>query len=77
MANLQGSDVGLYIGTGKDMEPETHFSGMIDDVRILRLSSGRVLQPSSAAVDDSVTYTMIAQEGLAAWNLSALFCLPE
>ncbi|MFC1794711.1 kelch repeat-containing protein, partial [Planctomycetota bacterium] len=33
-ANLQGSDSGLYIGTGKAMEPGTYFSGLIDDVRI-------------------------------------------
>jgi hypothetical protein len=33
-ANLQGSDGGLYIGTGKAMEPGTYWSGLIDDVRI-------------------------------------------
>jgi hypothetical protein len=33
-ANLQGSDDGLYIGTGKAMEPGTFWSGLIDDVRI-------------------------------------------
>ena len=33
-ANLQGSNSGLYIGTGKAMEPGTYFSGLIDDVRI-------------------------------------------
>jgi hypothetical protein len=33
-ANLQGSDAGLYIGTGKDMESGTYWSGLIDDVRI-------------------------------------------
>ena len=32
--NLKGSANGLYIGTGKDMEPGTFFSGLIDDVRI-------------------------------------------
>ena len=32
--SLGGSDGGLYIGTGKDMEPGTYFSGLIDDVRI-------------------------------------------
>jgi len=32
--NLEGSDNGLYIGTGKDMEPGTYFSGLIDDIRI-------------------------------------------
>jgi ligand-binding sensor domain-containing protein len=32
--NLQGSDGGLYIGTGKMMQPGTYFSGLIDDVRI-------------------------------------------
>jgi hypothetical protein len=33
-ANLEGSDNGLYIGTGKTMELGTFFSGLIDDVRI-------------------------------------------
>ena len=33
-ANLQDSDAGLYIGTGKAMEPGTYWSGLIDDVRI-------------------------------------------
>jgi hypothetical protein len=33
-ANLQGSDNGLDIGTNKDMEPGTYWSGLIDDVRI-------------------------------------------
>ncbi|MBC8218447.1 MAG: hypothetical protein H8E73_08285 [Planctomycetes bacterium] len=33
-ANLQDSDSGLYIGTGKAMQPGTYFSGLIDDVRI-------------------------------------------
>jgi hypothetical protein len=32
--NLQGSNGGLYIGTGKMMQPGTYFSGLIDDVRI-------------------------------------------
>jgi hypothetical protein len=32
--NLQGSNSGLYIGTGKAMEPGTYWSGLIDDVRI-------------------------------------------
>ena len=31
---LEGSDNGLYIGTGKAMEPGSFFSGLIDDVRI-------------------------------------------
>jgi N-acetylneuraminic acid mutarotase len=31
---LKSSQMGLYIGTGKAMEPGTYFSGMIDDVRI-------------------------------------------
>jgi hypothetical protein len=31
---LEGSQMGLYIGTGKGMEPGTYFSGLIDDVRI-------------------------------------------
>ena len=33
-ANLAGSENGLYIGTGKVMEPGTYWSGLIDDVRI-------------------------------------------
>ena len=33
-ANLQGSDSGLYIGTGKAMESGTYWSGLIDDIRI-------------------------------------------
>jgi len=32
--DLGGSVSGLYIGTGKGMEPATYFSGLIDDVRI-------------------------------------------
>ena len=32
--SLEGSDGGLYIGCGKNMEPGTYWSGMIDDVRI-------------------------------------------
>ncbi|MHC4070619.1 MAG: LamG-like jellyroll fold domain-containing protein [Planctomycetota bacterium] len=31
---LGGSGNGLYIGCGKNMQPGTYFSGMIDDVRI-------------------------------------------
>ena len=31
---LEGSQMGLYIGTGKAMESGTFFSGLIDDVRI-------------------------------------------
>jgi hypothetical protein len=31
---LESSIDGLNIGTGKDIEPGTYFSGMIDDVRI-------------------------------------------
>ncbi|MHC4440009.1 MAG: LamG-like jellyroll fold domain-containing protein [Planctomycetota bacterium] len=31
---MQGSSGGLYIGTGKMMQPGTYFSGLIDDVRI-------------------------------------------
>ncbi len=31
---LEGSEHGLYIGTGKLWEPESFFSGLIDDVRI-------------------------------------------
>jgi len=40
-ANLQGSDGGLYIGTGKAMESGTYWSGLIDDVRIYN----RALKP--------------------------------
>ncbi len=32
--SLEGSGNGLYIGTGKAMEPGSFFSGLIDDVRI-------------------------------------------
>jgi len=32
--SLTGSSNGLYIGTGKAMEPGSYFSGLIDDVRI-------------------------------------------
>jgi Tol biopolymer transport system component len=32
--NLEGSKMGLFIGTGKAMEPGTYFSGLIDDIRI-------------------------------------------
>jgi hypothetical protein len=32
--NLESSSNGLYIGTGKAMEPGTYFSGLIDDIRI-------------------------------------------
>jgi hypothetical protein len=35
---LQGSQMGLYIGTGKTMESGTYFSGLIDDVRIYNKS---------------------------------------
>ena len=31
---LEGSQMGLYIGTGKAMESGTYFSGLIDDVSI-------------------------------------------
>jgi hypothetical protein len=31
---LQSSQMGLYIGTGKAMEPGTYFSGLIDDIRV-------------------------------------------
>jgi hypothetical protein len=31
---LKSSSNGLYIGTGKAMEPGTYWSGLIDDVRI-------------------------------------------
>ncbi|KPK33846.1 MAG: hypothetical protein AMJ65_19130, partial [Phycisphaerae bacterium SG8_4] len=40
-AGLEGSDNGLYIGTGKMMQPGTYWSGMIDDVRIYN----RALKP--------------------------------
>ncbi|MHC4207270.1 MAG: LamG domain-containing protein, partial [Planctomycetota bacterium] len=32
--NLEGSQMGLNIGTGKAMETGTYFSGLIDDIRI-------------------------------------------
>jgi N-acetylneuraminic acid mutarotase len=40
-ANLQGSDSGLYLGAGKNLEDGTFFSGLIDDVRIYN----RVIKP--------------------------------
>jgi hypothetical protein len=39
--SLESSSNGLYIGTGKAMEPGTYFSGLIDDVRIYN----RVVSP--------------------------------
>ena len=39
--DLIGSEMGLNIGTGKDTEPGTYFSGLIDDIRIYN----RVLSP--------------------------------
>ena len=39
--DLESSQMGLYIGTGKAMEPGTYFSGLIDDVRIYN----RVVSP--------------------------------
>ena len=39
--SLEGSQMGLYIGTGKAMEPGTYFWGLIDDVRIYN----RVITP--------------------------------
>jgi hypothetical protein len=38
---LEGSQMGLYIGTGKSMESGTFFSGLIDDIRIYN----RVVSP--------------------------------
>ena len=40
-ANLEASENGLYIGTGKAMEPGSFWSGLIDDVRIYN----RVVRP--------------------------------
>jgi hypothetical protein len=40
-AGLEGSQMGLYIGTGKAMESGSYFSGLIDDVRIYN----RVVRP--------------------------------
>ena len=34
LANLEVSENGLYIGTGKAMKSGTYWSGLIDDVRI-------------------------------------------
>jgi N-acetylneuraminic acid mutarotase len=39
--DLEGSEMGLNIGTGKAMEPGTFFSGLIDDIRIYN----RVVKP--------------------------------
>ncbi|MHC4542376.1 MAG: LamG-like jellyroll fold domain-containing protein [Planctomycetota bacterium] len=33
-SSMQPCDGGLYIGTGKNKEPGTFWSGLIDDVRI-------------------------------------------
>ena len=33
-AGLESARTGLYIGMGKNMEPGTFFSGLIDDVRV-------------------------------------------
>ena len=38
---LESSNSGLYIGTGKNMEPGTYWSGLIDDIRIYN----RVVSP--------------------------------
>ena len=38
---LEGSQMGLYIGVGKNYAPDTFFSGLIDDVRIYN----RVVSP--------------------------------
>jgi hypothetical protein len=38
---LEDSQMGLYIGTGKAMEPGTYFSGLIDEIRIYN----RVVSP--------------------------------
>jgi len=38
---LEPATGGLYIGTGKAMEPGTYWSGLIDDVRIY----GRAISP--------------------------------
>ena len=51
---LASSDRGLVIGGGAMSLPGTYFGGMIDDVRILRLSSGQVLQPSRKAVGGNI-----------------------
>jgi hypothetical protein len=40
-STLRGSQMGLYIGAGKNMETGTYFSGLIDDVRIYN----RVVSP--------------------------------
>jgi len=42
---LEGSQMGLYIGTGKMMQPGTYFSGLIDDVRIYN----RAVSPQQSA----------------------------
>jgi L-ascorbate metabolism protein UlaG (beta-lactamase superfamily) len=35
---MKSADGGLYIGTGKTLEPSTFFSGLIDDIRIYNLA---------------------------------------
>jgi N-acetylneuraminic acid mutarotase len=37
-ADLEGSNDGLYLGCGKDMEVGTYWSGLIDDVRIYNVA---------------------------------------
>ena len=34
LSGVKGSDGGLYIGAGKNLEPDMFWSGLIDDVRI-------------------------------------------
>ena len=34
--NVEGSEGGLYIGTGKNLEPGSFWSGLIDDVRVYK-----------------------------------------
>ena len=43
-ASLDISDTGLNFGVGKDYDPETHWSGFLDDVRIydVALSSEQI-----------------------------------
>jgi len=45
---FENSFNGLYIGTGKNLEPGSFFSGLIDDVRIynLALSAGQIALPA-------------------------------
>jgi hypothetical protein len=37
--SMAGATGGLYIGAGRNLEPGSFFSGMVDDVRIYNLTA--------------------------------------